>query len=451
MLSNNKIKNKKRKTPVFSRLGLELIGAIVLAFIVSFAVMLMLMSIEYKVVSTFFSDPRFISQKTGEQVQRLQNYIDKKNISSDNIELIDEYSRKSRNLIVILYDEEGVFYDSTKTNNEDNKEKKIPPKKVFDDIETFSLKFSDRTVNADVLYLVNYYFHFVFFNCSFGISVFVFLLIFLFVVKKRTDYINLAYDEIKILKGGNLEYPMTIKGRDELTDLVRNIDEMRIAILERQDREIKLQESSHNLVRAMSHDLRTPLTVLIGLLDIIESKKYKDSSQLDSYIEKSREKAYQIKEMSDKLFEYFLAYNADETQLQFEVYDVSVLDEMLQDWIFSIGERGFLTNYGFDCQSCDVRLDIKLFRRVLDNIFSNIIKYADKEFSVEIKTYINDNNVIIDFSNRVIKTPNKVESSNIGLDVCGRIVSCHKGVFTYSLEDDSYQCSISIPLIRKSV
>jgi signal transduction histidine kinase len=341
-----------------------------------------------------------------------------------------------------MYDEDGMFFDST----EPHKDNKNSPKP--ENVNIYEIKLADKTVQANIIYLLNYKQHIVYLNVRLMISIIVFVFLLLTAIKKKTDYINLISDEIKILEGGSLEYCMTIKGNDELTDLVKSIDDMRIAILSRQERENQMQSASHNLVRSMSHDLRTPLTVLIGLLDIIESKKYKSAEQLEEYMKKCRGKAYQIKEMSDQLFEYFLAYNATEDELDFDVYDISVLNEMLEDWIFSIGEKGFNVDYTGITQSCNVRLDIKYFRRVFDNLFSNINKYADKNYPIVIKGAIENGKVVISMENMVNKALEKVESTNIGLDVCTKIMSCHKGEFKYEGTEEKFKVRLKLNIIR---
>ena len=70
---------------------------------------------------------------------------------------------------------------------------------------------------------------------------------------------------------------------------------MRKSFIGRLESEDKARLANSELITAMSHDLRTPLTVLVGYLDIIEYKKYKTDENLRQYIHNSREKAYQIK------------------------------------------------------------------------------------------------------------------------------------------------------------
>jgi K+-sensing histidine kinase KdpD len=165
-------------------------------------------------------------------------------------------------------------------------------------------------------------------------------------------------------------------------------------------------------------------------------------------MKKCRGKAYQIKEMSDQLFEYFLAYNATEDELDFDVYDISVLNEMLEDWIFSISEKGYKVDYKAIDKMCNVRLDVKYFRRVFDNLFSNINKYADINYPIVICGGIENGKIAISIENTVNKSIEKVESTNIGLDVCSKIMSCHKGEFKYESTDDKFRVKLKLNVIK---
>lgn len=420
---------------------MQLLVATWFSVFVSVCVFVLLGLVEYKVLDLYLNNPTYIEQQTEKEVLALEQFIKFNNVSSKDVQKLRGFVRKRRNIVLVLFDENGILFDST-SNWKNMRESEGPYR-----LNSYYIKLKDKTVQASVVYLLDYKLHLIYSNFRVIVSILVFVLVILSVIKKKTDYINKISDEIKILEGGSLEYCMTIQGNDELTDLVRSIDDMRVAILSKQEKENEMQAASHKLVRSMSHDLRTPLTVLIGLLDIIESKKYQNTEQLECYTGKCREKAYQIKEMSDKLFEYFLAYNAEEDELDFDAYDISVLHEMLEDWIFSITDKGFNVDYTLSEERCRVRLDVKYFRRVFDNIFSNIIKYADKGSDIVIKEKVENGKIEISFSNRVNKNLEKVESTNIGLDVCTKIMSCHKGEFEYEGTEDVFTSKIKMGII----
>ena len=76
---------------------------------------------------------------------------------------------------------------------------------------------------------------------------------------------------------------------DEIGTLAASVDSMRNSIVETMRSEKAAWNSNTALITAMSHDIRTPLTSLVGYLDIIEGGKYKSEEELIHYIKSSRE------------------------------------------------------------------------------------------------------------------------------------------------------------------
>ena len=70
----------------------------------------------------------------------------------------------------------------------------------------------------------------------------------------------------------------------------------------------------------MSHDIRTPLTTLIGYLDILDSGDYRSQEELERYIGNCKQKALQLKDLSDKMFQYFLVFGRDSLEMENETY-----------------------------------------------------------------------------------------------------------------------------------
>lgn len=113
--------------------------------------------------------------------------------------------------------------------------------------------------------------------------------------------------EILIMADGDLEHSVTVKGRDEIGILARNLDEMRLALEENIRQEQEGKKANHDLIRSVSHDLRTPMTTLYGYLEILDQKKCPDGKQ-EEYIRRCIDKVEEIRALSDKMFEYALIY-----------------------------------------------------------------------------------------------------------------------------------------------
>ena len=80
---------------------------------------------------------------------------------------------------------------------------------------------------------------------------------------------KLAHD-VKLVEEGNLNMPIRLDGNDELTALADDVNSMRNAVVDNMTKEKQAWEANAALITAMSHDIRTPLTVVLGYLDLIE-------------------------------------------------------------------------------------------------------------------------------------------------------------------------------------
>ena len=109
----------------------------------------------------------------------------------------------------------------------------------------------------------------------------VFLVVFWFACRRIVKYIIQLSKEIQAMEGGDLDHPITIRGEDELTTLARCLDSMRVTLRQQQEEEAKASAKVKNLITEMSHDLRTPLTLIKGYAETVrdltgDDKKHRD-------------------------------------------------------------------------------------------------------------------------------------------------------------------------------
>ena len=260
-------------------------------------------------------------------------------------------------------------------------------------------------------------------------------------------YIALLEQEIQALKGGELALPVTVKGNDELASLAAEIDAMRGAIRRKMEQEEEARSANRELVTAMSHDLRTPLTSLLGYVDILTMGKAKGEQQRERCLLSIRQKAYQIKELSDRLFEYFIVYDREREQLQLEaVNGAELIGQLVEESLFDMESEGFTVERCSCAVRCTLEADIGLIRRVFGNVFSNLLKYGDRGVPVRVEYGQTERELFIRIKNGIRGESSMGESSGIGLKTCRKIMEDHGGRFTDRLEEGWFTVEILFPI-----
>lgn len=91
-----------------------------------------------------------------------------------------------------------------------------------------------------------------------------------------------------------------MRGQHEISQLAADINDMAKTLEQQIELEKELKQQNIQMIRSLSHDLRTPLTAVISYLDII--KQEKDKGEQTKYLEIVSSKAFQIKYLIDQLF-----------------------------------------------------------------------------------------------------------------------------------------------------
>ena len=251
--------------------------------------------------------------------------------------------------------------------------------------------------------------------------------------------------EVRAIGDGDLGLRLAPKGNDELTRLTASVEQMRMSLLRKTSEEQRALQQNSDLITAMSHDIRNPLTALLGYLDLAKNGQYRSPAELQGYLDAAYGKAEQLKTLTDELFRYSLLFGCKELPMQLEEYDAALLLEQL------LGEsRVQLQQQGFTVQmlpppACRIRVDVLYFKRVLDNLFDNIRKYADPAQPVAIAALVEDGKLHICLSNSVSKASGRIESNKIGLRTCAKIMEQMSGAFSRYTENGKFTADVVLP------
>ena len=259
-------------------------------------------------------------------------------------------------------------------------------------------------------------------------AVVVLAIIVTFYFAKMTRRINHLAHTVKLVEGGNLDLPIALEGNDEITALARDVNSMRNSVVDNMTKERQAWEANSALITAMSHDIRTPLTVILGYLDLIELQN-EDPANLE-YIAACKENTMRLKAMSDDMFSYFLVFGKQDGELDnASMQSADVLRQMIAEHTLLLVEKGYFFETVDRADNCEIYADTMYLGRVVGNIFTNLEKYADPAETVKISFENNEGYLEVSFLNAVKQDDTKPESNHIGIKTCEKMMEKMRGSF----------------------
>ena len=410
-------------TPEKHGLAKQFTRLIILSGLASFLLLGFLQVVLNKGLRLYFDQPEVQTKASQYQVNELQNYITENSLSSTDIKKLTDWTRSHRYNLLELYRDQKLIYSSYAPRhyykNNDPEAPELTDSHqhgpFYDWSPVYTLNFSDGEITALLYY--NGFDACYSTGCDLLLIICLasFPLFFLWGSRGIVKYIVQLSEEIQAMEGGDLDHPITVQGSDELTTLASSLDSMRLTLRQQHEDEAAAAAKVKNLITEMSHDLRTPLTTLLLYTEILRHHKHETEAQQDEYLAKIAGKARQIKQLSDNLFEYALVTRDTVVQLDAPARFSQIFEEPLAEMVEMLQQRGFAC--ALELGSEDVLLTVRAqyIRRILDNIGSNLIKYADPARPIEVRFLRQEGKAGLVFRNHVLPAPPAVESTKVGL------------------------------------
>ena len=216
-------------------------------------------------------------------------------------------------------------------------------------------------------------------------------------VKKQISEISDALEDIK---NGNGNRRILAETHELVAPLAYAINDIILSYEKRLSACHQTDEANRQLMTSLSHDVRTPLTTLIGYLDAAH-KGIVDGKERDEYIETARRKAHDLKEYIDVLFDWF-RLGSNEFSMNIAEIDLTELTRnILIDWIPIFEDTQVDFTIDIPEQPFRVQIDPDGYMRILNNLIQNVISHshADKieialsEQNRNIKILLSDNGI----------------------------------------------------------
>ena len=137
----------------------------------------------------------------------------------------------------------------------------------------------------------------------------------------------------------------------------------------------KAEETNKQLMTSLSHDVRTPLTTLIGYLDAVQ-KGIVSGAEREEYVETARRRAHDMKDYVDILFEWFKLNSNEETFTVQKIEFAELTRNLLKDWIPTFENTSLDFDIDIPDKRIEVNLDTDAYSRILNNLIQNVISHS---------------------------------------------------------------------------
>lgn len=297
--------------------------------------------------------------------------------------------------------------------------------------------------NFEYKIINNYFFSINIFYIVAFIGISTFLITFALLVNIKVNYIKYLTKEVKIIKNEGFGKVIKVKGGDELAELCGSINDMSLELGEKIANEKKIENNKNELITNISHDLKTPLTSIIGYLELLNSTEISERKK-DEYIQIVYNKSLRLKELVNELFEYTkLASN--ELILKKDRINISVvLSQAVGESIINFSDKNIdvVLDNPYDELFCNV--DSAQILRVFENLIKNAEKYSDINSVFKVVVRLEKKQIVISFRNKCTEIKeedlenifekfyrkNKSrsnEGSGLGLPIAKRIIELYGG------------------------
>lgn len=450
---------EQQRVPKYRSLYLGLFVNIIRGLLIAVLVFFAIYLPSTNIIDYVFVTPENQHHRRESYISDLQEFVTENKIGEDNTVEISEWIRGNPYVYLIVYEnmraQPSVFsVESTFTPGPRDRYSEYVGSRISESISRndlmsaarangyYRIELKDGYVTVAIVeYTENlYYMSFNLFSIIAAAFTFFFSLVrYIRVIIQR---IKRFESDVTIVSEIDMNYEIVSEGADEIANLSGQVEQMRQRMLEHIKSEQEAREANTELVTSISHDIRTPLTVLMGYIEMMKDHAEGDEL-MEGYIASTESTALRLKQLSDDMFKYSLAFGDTNKSVKLEEYDaMTIFQQLFAEHFLLMRENGYVIQTVLDGdevkEGSTISTDAPNLMRIIDNIFSNLRKYADKEHPIVFKYGVKGGELVIECCNTVLKDNGGAESNGIGLKTCKRLAPLIAKSFDYERRGDMF-------------
>lgn len=281
------------------------------------------------------------------------------------------------------------------------------------------------------------------------VGIVIFAVTFLLLQEKSISYISRISDAMSNISEGDLNTSVEVIGDDEFASMAENLNKMVEDLRNLMDKEREAERSKNELITNVAHDLRTPLTSIIGYLELLSGKVQMPPEMQRKYIDIAYSKAKRLEKLIEDLFG-FTKLNYGKISMHMAKVDIiKLLSQLLEESYPNFADKGLSYELQSNVPAKVITADGNLLARLFDNLINNAIKYGADGKRVIVKVTAGSSSVQVSVTNYGYVIPAeelplifekfyRVEQSRsthtggtgLGLAIVKNIVDMHGGTIT---------------------
>ncbi len=297
------------------------------------------------------------------------------------------------------------------------------------------------------------------------LGVITFLLIYTAITYKKFSSLSKIVQYLESMSKGELDSSIKVKSKGDIGQAAENINEIVKKLKNITIEERNAQQTKTDLITNVSHDLRTPLTSIIGYLNLIEDGKYKDEVELMYYINIAHEKSLNLKVLINDLFDLTKMQNKTQTINKQNLDLIEFIKQLISQLSIQFKECNMEYRLEFKVDKLMINVDPMMLVRAFENLITNALRYGGEGRYIDIVVSKEEDKAIIQFINygepipivdlphifdrfyRVEKSRNSFEGgSGLGLAITKNIIETHGGEISVSSDSNNTTFEVKLPL-----
>lgn len=276
--------------------------------------------------------------------------------------------------------------------------------------------------------------------------------------------------ELHYIASGNYDYRIPFELRGDLSKVVDSINGLVDSTVAAIEDERAIEKSKDELITNVSHDIRTPLTSIIGYLGLIEDGQTHSEAEMKKYTHIAYTKAKQMKALVEDLFEY-TKVRQPSVPINMVSFDmVQLLEQLAADYELEASKKNLQIMIKTQETSLTMDGDTEKLVRVFNNLITNALKYGEGATKIVIELEKNQTEAIITVKNDGRPIPREsldqlfdrfyradqsrsqeISGTGLGLAISQNIVNLHGGYIYAQSNPEWTSFIIHLPLKNNAV